>query len=354
MRRVALALILLAAAVRPAWAQVPALTLHTSLVFYGDDTEFSNEFRPGETLFGTYGVAFLEAQITDRFKVRAGGFGNWEFGSSKPIDQGRPVLAMVVGNEKSHLVLGTLETMRHLTGIGPDRTGPHGLLPPMQRETLSFERAHESGMQWIVDKGRFSQDAWINWQRLNTRLRREVFDAGIATTTRLRPEIAIRGDIHAVHQGGQKGGVEPVSDSVAAAAGVEAGGAVGSIDRFSLELIALGSRTVPDRAQPELTRGGFATFMRLAVDIDPWRVHVILWRANGFVKLEGDPLYQAVRHDGTRYNGIRDYSELGLTRRFRLTPDSFIESSLRFHRTEDNYEFSGRVVGVVNLKFRVH
>jgi hypothetical protein len=361
MRAAAFVLLMVLVSVRPGWGQVPTptpssaptLTLKTSLVFYGDDTEFSNPFRTGDTIVGTYGVAFLEVGLNDRFAVRAGGFGNWRFGSPDAIDQGRPVLALVAGDERSHFVLGTLETMRHLKGEGPDRTGPHGLLPPMQRETLSFDRAHEAGMQWIVDTPRFSHDAWINWQRLNTRFHREVFDAGYQSLTRLRPELAIRGDIHAWHQGGQHGGVEPVADSVAAAAGIDAGGPVARVKRLSLELYALGSRNVPDRSQPDLTRGGFATFLRFAADGEKWRVHMILWRANGFVKVEGDPLYQAVEKDGTRYNGIRDYGELGVTRRFTLAPDTVIETSLRLHRTEDNYEFSFRVLGVANLSWRL-
>jgi hypothetical protein len=352
--RAALVLLIVLACASSAWAQVPTLTLKTSLVFYGDDTEFSNPFRTGDTIVGTYGVAFLEVGINERLAVRAGGFGNWRFGSPNAIDQGRPGLAFVIGEQQqSHFVLGTLETMRHLTGEGPDRTGPHGLLPPMQRETLSFDRAHESGMQWIVDTPRYSHDGWINWQRLNTPLHREVFDAGFASLTRLRPELAVRGDVHAVHQGGQHGGVEPVADSVAAAAGVDAGGPVGKVKRLSLELYALGSRTVPDRAQPDLTRGGFATFLRFAADGEQWRVHLILWRANGFVKVEGDALYQAVRTDGTRYDGLRDYGELGITRRFKLAPDSVIEASLRLHQVEDDYEFSFRVLGVANLNWKL-
>ena len=351
--RAAFALFVILASATPAWAQVQSLTLKTSLVFYGDDTEFSNPFRTGDTTLGTYGVAFLEAAVNDKFTVRAGGFGNWRFGSSDAIDQGRPVLAMVIGSERSRFVLGTLETMRHVNGDGPDKTGPHGLLPPMQRETLAFDRAYEAGMQWIVDVPRFSHDAWINWQRLNTRDHREIFDAGITTTTRLRPEFSIRGDAHAVHQGGQHGGVEPVADSVAAAAGVEAGAPVGRLKRLSLELLVLGSRTVFDRAQPDLTRGGFATFMRIATEGERWRAHLIMWRANGFVKVEGDPNYQAVRMDGTRYNGLRDYAEAGITGRFKVAPESVIETSIRLHRVEDNWDYSFRILGVTHLSWKL-
>lgn len=340
----------IAGAARPASAQIPKLTLDTSLVFYGDDQEFSNPFRTGVTTVGTYGVVFLAAAINDRLTVRAGAFGNWRFGSENAVDQARPVLALVIRSGTSQFILGTLDTTRHLTGAGPDRTGPHGLLPPVQDALLSFDRPHEAGLQWTVDSPRYSHDAWINWQRLNTRAHREIFDVGMATLTHLRPALAIRGDVHMWHRGGQEGGVEPVSDSVAAAAGIEAGGVVGLDKRLTLELVALGSRNVPDRAKPDLTTGGFATFLRFAVEKSPWRLHVILWRANGFVKVEGDPLYQAVRHDGSRFLPVRDYAELGLTRRYTLSPDSFVEASLRLHRPEDNYDFSFRVLGVANLK----
>ena len=339
-----------AGAARPAWAQVPKLTLDTSLVFYGDDTEFSNPFRPGQTVLGTYGVAFLDAALSDRLTVRAGGFGNWRFGSSEAIDQGRPVLALVIKDGPSRFIFGTLDTTRHLNGSGPDLTGPHGLLPPMQKETLAFERAYESGVQWTVDANRFTQDAWVNWQRLNTRTRREIFDVGIATRTQIRPEIALRGDFHVVHQGGQQGGVEPVGDSVAVAAGAEVGGAVDRLDRVSLELVGLGSRYVPDREHAQDTQAGLGTFLRVAVVDGPWRVHLILWRAYGFIKIEGDPLYMSIRHDGTRYRGTRDYGELGVSRRFALAKDSFLETSLRFHRTENNYEASVRILGVATLR----
>jgi hypothetical protein len=350
----ALAALVGAVAPRPASAQIPPLTLHTRLVFYGDDTEFSNQFRPGETIVGTYALAFLDAAIGDRLIVRAGGFGNWRLGSEQPIDQGHPVLALIVSHGPQQFIFGTLETMRHVRGDGPDRTGPHGLLPPMQQETLSFTRPYESGLQWTVDSPRYTHDAWMNWQRMNTRVHREIFDTGMATLTRLQPAVAIRGDVHFYHRGGQQGGVEPVTDSVSAAAGVELGGPVGDKNHVTLELIALGSRYVPDRQQPQLTMGGFATFLRLSVEHDGWRVHAILWRGNGFVAIEGDPLYGSIRHDGTRWLPLRDYAEVGASRKFILAENAFLETSLRLHRAEDNYEISFRILGVANLKMPVH
>ena len=333
----------------PAAAQVKDLNLTGRVVFYGDDTEFSNPFRTGQTLLGTFGTLTLDATITDRLTLRAGVFGDTRHGSERAFERIRPVFSLVIRERQSTFILGTLDTSRHLDGSGPDRTTPHGLLPPMQQETLVFERAHEAGMQWFLEKETYRHDAWLNWQRLNTPAHREVFDAGVATRTELRPDLALRADWHVAHQGGQKGGVEPVADSMAAAFGVEVGGATDRFDRLSLELVALGSRDVPDRQNPDATRSGFGTFLRIAVADAPWRAHLIIWRGDDYIKIEGDPVYRSRRRDGSWYRGVRDYLELGASRKFTLAPDAFVETSARFHRVEDNYDFSIRIVGVVKL-----
>jgi hypothetical protein len=334
----------------PASAQLSNLALQGTLVFYGDDTEFSNPFRTGETLIGTFGTLFIEANVSDRVQLQAGGFGHWRFGSSAAVDLARPHLAIVIRNGASRFIFGTLDTSQFMRNPGPDRAGPHGLLPPIQRDTLTLDRAYEAGMQWTIDTARFAQDAWLNWQRLNTENEREIFDAGWSTLTRLRPALAVRGDVHIVHRGGQHGGSEPVSDSSAAAAGLVASGRIGKVDLLTFEINALGSRFVPDREQPDLSRWGFGTFVRLAVEEGPWRSHAILWRGDDFVKVEGDALYQSQFRDGLRYEGVRDYFELGLARRFAITPQSFLEAAVRFHRTEDNYEFSFRITTVARFR----
>ena len=335
----------------PAAAQAPDLTLDASLVFYADNTEFSNEFRTGETLLGTFGTAVLEADVNDRLSLRAGAFGHQRFGSHASFDQARPVLAMVIRGPRSRIVLGTIETMRRADGPGPDRTSPHGLLPSFQQETLAFDRPFEAGLQWMVDTERVTQDSWIHWQRRNTGTEREVFDVGIVNTVRLRPEFALRHQLHIVHQGGQKGGApEPVSDNMAAAVGVEVGGPVGRLDRLGLEMLVAGSRHVPDRGQSERSLNGFATFVRMSIERAPWRLHAILWRADDFVKAEGDLLYQSLRRDGTRYRGLRDYGEAGLTRSFTLAPDSALEASVRLHRVERAYDYSVRILAVTRVR----
>ena len=349
-RHVGSLLLLLVFAFR-ADAQTPDLSLDARLVFYGDNAEFGNEFRTGETLIGTFGTIAIEADVSDRLAIRAGAFGHHRFGSTAAFDEARPVLAIVLRGPRSRFVFGTLETMRRAEGAGPDRTAPHGLLPSIQRETLALERPFEAGLQWIVETPRVTQDAWVHWQRRNGSAEREVFDVGVVNAVRVRPELALRHQLHIVHQGGQLGGApDPVADSVAAAVGVEVGGPVGRLDRLGLELLAVGSRHVPDRGRPERSLNGFATFVRISLERAPWRLHAILWRADDFIKAEGDPLYQSLRRDGTRYRSLRDYGEAGLTRSFTLAPDSALEASVRLHRVERAYDYSVRVLAVTRVR----
>jgi hypothetical protein len=352
MRRAVLLLLSWAVAF-PAAAQPLEIDFDGLVTFYGDNTEFSNPFREGETLVGAFTTVAIEARLSERLAVRGGVFANQRFGSDNGFDQVRPVLALVIGGPRSRLLLGTLETMRRLEGAGPDRTGPHGLPPPIQRETLAFERPWEAGVQWTVDSPRVSQDAWVNWQRVNTAAQRELFDAGLTLRFRARPVLTLRGDAHVVHQGGQLSSVGPVSDSAAAGVGAEVGGRVGRLQRVSLEGLAVVSHDVPDREQPNRSRTGFGTFVRAAVEDAGWRAHVIVWRADDFVKREGDLHYQSLRRDGSRYRGLRDYAEAGLTRTFELAPRSSIEVSARWHRVESDYEYSFRILAVARVRRRL-
>ena len=94
-------------------------------------------------------------------------------------------------------------------------------------------------------------------------------------------------------------------------------------------------------------------FGRAAVEGFSWRAHLIMSRGDDYIKDEGDPNYQSTRRDGTRYRGVRDYAETGFTKTFDLAPETLIEVSFRYHRIEDHYEYSYRVLGVARLRARV-
>lgn len=346
-------LLLLCATMLPSRAAAQeAVAIRSDFLFYGDNTEFRNPFREGATIFGAAVRVAAEIGLNDRVTISAGGFGNQRFGSEDAFEQVRPVLSLTVRGRRSSFVLGTLPSRTSERAAGPDRDGPHELLPPLQRETLAYERPYEAGLAWTFNGSRLRHHFWLEWQRLNTPDHRERFDGGLRTSYRLSQRVTLPFQLHVVHEGGQLHQSGAVADSAAIAAGAIVGG---TLARYSttLELFGLGSRYVPDRSRPELSRDGVAFFGRAAAERSAWRAHVIFWRGRNFIKDEGDPNYLSIARSGDRYRGTRDYSEAGLTRRFTLARAAVLDVSGRLHRVEGRYEYSYRILSAVSAFWKI-
>jgi hypothetical protein len=331
----------------------PAVTLGADLIFYGDNTEFRNPFREGETIFGAALRLAAVSEVDDRIAITIGAFGNHRFGSERAFELVRPVLALTVSGQRSRFVLGTFAPRRPETTSGPDLDGPHGLLPPLQRETLAFERPYEAGLQWAFEGRRLRHELWIAWQRLNTPDHRERFDGGLNGLLAAGGPVSLPLQVHIVHEGGQRFSSGPVADSAVVAAGIRIAGRFRSIDSAALEVYGLASRFVPDRSDGERSRDGAGFFSRAAAVKAGWRTHLIVWRGSNYIKDEADPNYLSIRRSGQVYRGTRDYSEAGLTRTFRLAPGVTIAVSGRVHRVEKHYEYSYRVLAATALRWRV-
>jgi hypothetical protein len=329
------------------------VTLQADTIFYGDDTEFRNPFREGETIFGSAVRVAVGIDLNDRVRVTLGAFGNLRFGGDDAFEQGRPVVSLTISGKSSTFIFGTLATPTVANPAGPDRTGPHGLLPPLQRETLAFERPYEAGIQWKVHTPAIRNDLWINWQRLNTPDHRERFDAGLFASFALSRIVTVPVQLHIVHEGGQLFASGPVADSVALASGLDLHGKVARLDSVGIEAYGLVSRFVPDRAAPERSQTGGAMFVRASAERSGWRGHLIVWRGFDYLKEEGDANYQSMTRDGVRYRGTRDYSELGLTRTFTPAPGVIFEASGRFHRIERYYEYSFRILATAAFGWKL-
>jgi hypothetical protein len=342
--------VLLGAVAAPslAAAQDPPLAITADFLFYGDNTEFANEFRRGETLLGNSGRVVLSAGIGNRATLVGGVLGDRRFGGDR-FNLVRPVFALNFDAGHSHFTFGTL----HLTGqptFGPDRGGPHGLLPPIQRDTMLLTRPYEAGLQWTHKTSRLQHEFWVDWQRLNTHVGREVFDSGAVGRVDLNRAVAIAYQSHVVHHGGQLYSTGVVSDSWVAAPGVVLTRTMDGRTAI-LESYGLLSRHVPDREHLDRATTGAALFTRASVEQGPWRAHLIVWRGNDYIKEEGDPNYGGLRRDGSRFRKVRDYAELGITRVGNPVPELQLEGSARLHRVESHYEYSYRILGRVTLRW---
>ena len=348
------AILLLCAAVLPWHASAQEqLAIRSDFLFYGDNTEFRNPFREGETIFGAALRVSAELELNDRVTVSAGGFANQRFGSDAAFEQVRPVLSLTVRGRRSAFVLGTLPPPTSDLPAGPDHNGPHALLPPLQRETLAFDRPYETGLAWTFNGSDLKHHFWLEWQRLNTREHRERFDGGMRTSYRLSDHVTLPLQLHVVHEGGQLHPSGAVADSAAIAAGALVGGTIARGYSATLEVFGLASRYVPDRSRPNLSRDGTAFFGRAAVQRSGWRGHVIFWRGRNFIKDEGDLNYQSITRSAGRYRGTRDYSEAGLTRRFTLASAAVLDVAGRLHRVEGRYEYSYRILSVVSASWKI-
>jgi hypothetical protein len=334
----------------PADAQ-DRISLGADLLFYGDNTEFRNPFREGDTIFGTAGWLSAAVDVNDRVTVSLGVFGNQRFGSSEAFERVRPVATLAVRGGGSSFFFGTLPSRNRTLDAPAAGAGLHGLLPPIQRETLAFERPYEAGLQWTLKRRLVTHEAWLAWQKLNTPEHRERLDAGVNGAVSLSRRVALPLQLHIVHEGGQQFAVGPVADSVAGAAGVRIGSPPDGLLFCAAELYGLVSRFVPDREDPRRSRDGRAWLGRASAGRGGWAAHVLFWRGDDFIKDEGDPNYLSLRRDGRYYGGIRDYAEAGLTRTFRPAPGVVVGASARFHRTETHYEYSYRIVGAARLKW---
>jgi hypothetical protein len=328
------------------------VTIQGDFLFYGDNTEFRNDFREGETILGSAVRAGAIFDLNDRVRVQAGAFGNLRFGGDA-FELVRPVVSLTILGRRSSFIFGTFPAPRLGDPSGPDRTGPHGLLPPLQRETLAFDRPYEAGLAWTFKGSRLRHELWIDWQRVNTAAHRERFDAGAVVGWKASRLVSIPFELHIVHEGGQVFATGPVADSVAFAGGLVLAGRIGPLERAAIEVYGLGSRYVPDRGVPTSSRDGEAFFSRASAEWSGWRAHLIAWRGRDFVKDEGDPNYQSVRRDASPYTGTRDYSETGLTRTFRPAAGVLIEASGRLHRVERHYEYSFRIAATAVISMKV-
>ena len=337
------------AVAEPCAAQTP-ISLHVDSVFYADNTEFANLFRPGETILGSSQRIFVEIEPSDRAKLQLGLYAIERAGSHSPVDRGLPIVSLRLGSPRQLFILGTLRPPgEHREGFGPDRTTLHGLLPPLGLETRWFTHAYEAGAQWLTRTERVAHDVWFDYQKLNTPEHREQFDAGAVGRVTIAGPFALGYQVHVVHHGGEQFASGPVADSFGYGPGLIVERRVAGLDSASLEAFGLLAYDRPDRAAPLRTVEGKGMFVRAAAEKRRWRGHLIVWRGDDFNHEDGDPNYLSKDRRGARYGGTRDYSELGLAKLFRPAPAVDLEGSVRLHRVEANFGYSYRLLAVVHL-----
>jgi hypothetical protein len=312
--------------------------------FYADNTEFSGPYREGETILGAQVSSVFEIPIGDKVSLLAGGFADFRTGDEDHPTDALPILSFRYVTGDTRFIFGTLETVRR-----------HGLIDPLQVSTLELTRPVETGVQLLSGGERWSLDAFLNWQKLNTPEHREAFDYGLVGSLSLGAGLALEVQAHGYHEGGQLHAVGEVYNNVAFAGGASwerefpVTGTAGAAAMF------VWSRTSDVVANGNRPTDGEALWVQLFVR--PWtggEIQAVLWTAEDFFSLEGDPNYGSRGADPGLWITDRDYKELGVTHAFPMPNDTSLTAEARVHWIDDfSPEVSFRLYARVPVRFHV-
>jgi len=338
-------------------AEKPPITLDIRSFIYADNTEFLQDpYRDGETLIGEQVRAELVFPLSSRARFLGGFHSNSIAGDARAFEKFRPVIAVELDSVAfGTFTLGTIRSGqlgRAIdAGLWPDESGPHGLLPAIEADTLSMTRSYEAGLQVKKVQGALQHDGWLAWQKLNTPEQRERIDAGLNAKVRAftRGRTAVRGlaQAHVVHEGGQLYDVGTVGDSVAVAlgAGVDFAALGGTL---RVEALGLRSKHDPDRDSPASRIDGSGAFAKLAYDYGNWHGAFLAFTGNNFVKWEGDPNYGSVTMDGTHV-ADRSYKEMSLSRKVALGSVANLIANMRLYKIDGDWDYAYRIVAAIKL-----
>jgi hypothetical protein len=344
----------------PPSTERPALAWTSLFTFYADNTEFFTPYRLGETILGAQATGALSIRPRDDVELLVGAFGDYRYGSPHFLDQIKPVLSLRwrarSQSREAVGVLGTLITERR-----------HGFLEPIEVTTLELTRPVEYGGQWIERRRWMRADLFVNWQHLLSSTQREVFDYGGVLALTPARWLAIEGQLHGVHHGGQQySGAEPVENNVVTALGARLVDTLPLLGRSELALFRLQGRGNIDPAAPDgEPRHGWGTYLRGGITPLRWvELFGIYWRARDFLSAEGDRNYSSEGFTYARYyRSPRTYIELGIARRVPIERGIALDTELRFHRMDHQpstdpifgktWEYSYRIVARVPVGGRI-
>lgn len=329
-----LAAVAAAVALAAGAASGQGLEWRADFAFYGDNTEFFNPYRTGETLLGASVRTCLAFPVGPQAEVLAGVFGDFRSGSDKGADEVEPVLSFRWRTATSTAVMGTLVTK-----------GRHGHLEPLQATTLEITRQVEQGLQWIERRRHWQGEAYIDWRHLNTPDSREIFDYGLVVQGRATGWLTLEGQLHGLHHGGQLHRVGAVSNNTVWAAGARARWALPRRSSVAVAGFRLASAGKPDPFVEGPTIEGSGTYLRASAELEGvGEAFAIVWRGRDFISHEGDHHYGSIDSGGAFRRSRREYEELGLVHRRRVADRVDVSVEARLHRVDGDFDYSYRIL----------
>lgn len=285
------------------------------MLAYVENTEYSNQFRTGETFLGSWLKTALFYSPDPWFTFRAGIYLRRVDGDTNFMTDYVPILSATFRYQNFSFTLGEVAS-----------DSCHGLPDVLYEKENVFVHGLEQGLQ-LTYKGRnIQQDLWVDWVALNTPTQREHFIAGDVTEINYGP-FTLPIMALADHHGGQQYDPpnDPDRETFSGATGVRYSlKGNGLLTQFGAEYLLLGS----ERCDPS-TQGSFASgWGNLAtLWVSPWdfNVSVQWYKGRDLTASLGNPIFQT---DKPAYF-------FGISREYEIGRSVIFNGGIRFDFVEN-------------------
>ncbi|MNJ97695.1 hypothetical protein D3C87_154480 [compost metagenome] len=319
-----------------------SLTNEVHLNFYNfnyvRNYEYSNNFHDGYTLYGTQFEPQLVYYAHPNLAITAGAYLRKDFGNERGLYDAKPLFNVKYSKNDLTLVFGSLEGNIQ-----------HNYIEPLYNFERKITTPIEYGTQLLIDREKFSLDAWIAWQKMiyaGDAAKEEIvggFTTDIVLIKNDGWKLSIPAQTLVYHEGGQIDVLKevPISTLFNGATGFTLSKNVGYNVKqvYTNNYVAAYKDFSPTKARAY--QGGFGLWLNAGVDTRWGNLAASYWKGNNFITIKGMPLYQSVSENFYEY-GYTESKRSILMLRYQyqkeLLPNLFLDVRFEPHFDLDHQD----------------
>jgi len=277
--------------IRPADSLTNELHLNFYNFNYVRNYEYSNKFHDGYTLYGTQLEPQLVYYAHPNLAITAGAYLRKDFGNERGLVDAKPLFSVKYSKKDLTLVFGSLEGNIQ-----------HNYIEPLYNFERKITNPVEYGTQLLIDKEKFSLDAWIAWQKMIYRgdAAKEQIVGGFTTEIALIKnddwKLTIPAQSLFYHAGGQIDVLKetPITTLFNGATGFTLSKNIGYHVKqvYTQNYVAAYKDFSPTKLRAY--QGGFGLWLNAGIDTRWGNLVASYWKGNKFISIKGMPLYQSV------------------------------------------------------------
>lgn len=270
---------------------------------YVRNYEYTNDFHDGYTLYGTQLQPQLVYYAHPDLAITAGAFIRKDFGRNG-ISDAKPLFSVKYHKRNLTLIFGSLEGNIQ-----------HKYIEPLYDFERILTTPIEYGTQLLVERKKFTLDAWIAWQKMIYKgdPTKEEIIGGLSTESFLIKnddwKLSVPAQFLAFHQGGQIDVLKeiPITTMFNGATGIKLHKDINRNIKqvYTDNYIAVYKDFSPDKRRAY--QGGFGLWLNAGVESKWGSLVASYWKGNNFISIKGMPLYESVS-DNLYSPGLRQSS----------------------------------------------